>query len=49
VALRQRLISPAFPFGGAAGGVALRFRVVGEPGENDGVQGAVELAIAAAV
>jgi len=36
-------------FGEAAGGVGLGFGVAAEPGQGDGVQGPVELAVAAAV
>ena len=42
-------VAAGFAFGEASGGVGLCFGVAAEPGEGDGVQGAVELTVASAV
>jgi hypothetical protein len=42
-------LSGGFAFGEAAGGVGLGFGVAAEPAEGDGVEGAVELTVAASV
>ena len=42
-------VTIAFPLGPAPGGVGAGVQIVAQPCEHDGVQGAVELAVAAAV